>query len=169
MMRMPAPARPSAPYGGPPRAPAGAPPASSTRAGGYLPADEDFDQEAPTGKQQELDAPAPMAKTMAPPPAMYAPAQPAQLPPPAEQDKAASEPAPEVTRTRATTLSGVAPAAAMPMKTRAFVLPEDPAERAKVEAAYAKTPYKRPPRFALWLILALVVAIIAALVWWLAS
>jgi hypothetical protein len=52
------------------------------------------------------------------------------------------------------------------MKTQAYA----PEELAQTEAPSAqKTPYKQPPRFALWLILALVIAIIAALVWWLAS
>jgi Ca-activated chloride channel family protein len=89
-------------------------------------------------------------------------------------------PEPELGRRRSPTLTGVAAPSSAPqagfvapanaptrpsMVTRSYV-----ASEAEMEAAAKnQAPYKRPPRFALWLIIALVMAIIAALVWWLAS
>ncbi|MFN0252139.1 MAG: VIT domain-containing protein [Kofleriaceae bacterium] len=87
-------------------------------------------------------------------------------------------PEPAEMRRRSPTLTGVAAPSSAPqtgfvapaptrpsMVTRAYVATETEMEA----AAKNQVPYKRPPRFALWLILALVMAIIAALVWWLAS
>jgi hypothetical protein len=57
-------------------------------------------------------------------------------------------------------------AAPPPRPSHTYVIDEPQALNA---LAAQQAPYKRPPRFALWLIIALVMAIIAALVWWLAS
>ncbi len=85
----------------------------------------------------------------------------------------------QLERKRPTTLTGMV-ASKPSLVTRAYVAPEELAGApAPMQAPSAQTPapaaqklpqpYKQPPRVALWLILALVMAIIAALVWWLAS
>ena len=102
-----------------------------------------------------------------------APSQPAAAPP----SPAAPEPAPDKTaRRRATTLTGVAAPQTKDLAQSigsASIEPAAPPSSLAAPHAARKTqgpaPYKAPPRFALWLIIALVMAIIAALVWWLAS
>ncbi len=168
------------------RAGAVAPPADDE--GGDAPSDLDF--EAPTGEfavpsfaapEEPVPPPmmqpqsavrstesAPMQKSMFSLGAV--PAQPSQSAP------EAPEPAPEKTARRRTTLTGVAAPPAKDLAqsvASASIEPEAPASLAAPSLAARKTqgpaPYKAPPRFALWLIIALVMAIIAALVWWLAS
>ncbi len=167
----PAPGAPSAPAGGPPRTVS-----AITRTGAVPPADDDgdFDQEAPTGELErsyaEESAPAPMQSVS--PPMMQAP--PAAPPRPTEassQPAPEPQPAPSPARARASTQPGY------PMKEASKAIARDEAvaqlqapSPATLDAARpSSAPYKKPPRFALWLILALVMAIIAALVWWLAS
>jgi len=166
----------------------------ATRAGGYAPpADEggdgpsDFDQEAPTGEMSPPSfGPAPSMMQSPPPmsarpprPTEAAPMPPAPSVPMAtkaftlgssqpEQPKpepvaAAPEAAPEKSRMRASTQPGY------PMKESAKAIAPMAVQEMRLEALPQAAPYKKPPRFALWLILALVMAIIAALVWWLAS
>ena len=113
---------------------------------------------------------APMQKTMF----SLGSAAPSQ---PAPSAPAAPEPAPDKTaRRRATTLTGVAAPQTKDLAQSigsASIEPAAPPSSLAAPHAARKTqgpaPYKAPPRFALWLIIALVMAIIAALVWWLAS
>lgn len=214
--RPPAARAPSSPApSGPPAPKAPAPSQYSTRAGVFIPQDEEesaFDLEAPTG---EFDAPSgfdPNAAeaSEAPPPPMQSAAmrpprpteaqpmapmktmmvgsaQPPQQPKPVAAKALEPEPAPEQTRMRAKTQPGY------PVRESSASVPSVPTfgqvssiapssmdapsaggapDALKLEApapALKQAPYKQPPRFALWLILALVMAIIAALVWWFAS
>lgn len=135
--------------------------------------DDDFDAEAPTGESApSFDAPAPV--NVPPPPVAARPAGPPAMKvmrmtlasEPEADDAKTADKAVAPARKRASTVPGVAP-----VTTKAGIVAPSASAPPIAEAAPRTpvAPYKRPPRFVLWLILALVMAILAALVWWLAS